>query len=107
MRENSYTEELEMRRVQSYEEDGRSRVESRVRHPSCSNEYEGCVKGIGNDEMIDCRPADLFRPDMRESRPRFDGVSKSDGGSFGCIWFPQVALDFIRRHRGVGSRNNG
>ncbi len=62
-------------------------------------------KVIGNEEPIDCRPADLIPPGMEQARAEIGDLAESEEDVISYALFPQVARPFLeRRRQGVGAR---
>ncbi len=51
---------------------------------------------IGDEKVIECRPADLLANEMDELRAKVKDFAKSEEDVLSCALFPQVAPDFIR-----------
>ncbi len=52
---------------------------------------------LGDEKVIDCRPADLLANEMDELRDKVKDIAKSEEDVLSCALFPQVAPDFIRK----------
>ena len=52
-------------------------------------------KAIGDDEIIDCRPADLIEPELDKYREETKDFAKSDEDVLSYALFPQVAKKFF------------
>lgn len=52
-------------------------------------------KAIGDDKVIDCRPADLLKPEMDKYREEAKGLAKSEEDVLSYALFPQVAAKFL------------
>jgi pyruvate/oxaloacetate carboxyltransferase len=62
-------------------------------------------KAIGDEEPIDCRPADLIPPGMEEARAEIGDLAESEEDVISYALFPQVARPFLeRRRQGGGAR---
>ncbi len=62
-------------------------------------------KAIGEEEPIDCRPADLIPPGMEQARAEAGDLAESEEDLISYALFPQVARPFLeRRKRGGGAR---
>jgi oxaloacetate decarboxylase alpha subunit len=62
-------------------------------------------KAIGDEEPIDCRPADLIPPGLEQARAEIGDLAESEEDVIGYALFPQVARPFLeRRQKGVGAR---
>jgi len=58
---------------------------------------------IGDEEPIDCRPADLIPPGMEKAREEIGDLARSEEDVISYALFPQVARPFLeRRARGGG-----
>lgn len=63
-------------------------------------------KIIGDEEPIDCRPADLIPPGMEQARAEIGDLAESEEDVISYALFPQVARPFLeRRKKGVDSRD--
>ncbi len=61
-------------------------------------------KAIGDEEPIDCRPADLIPPGMEQARQEIGDLAQSEEDVLSYALFPQVARPFLeRRKRGGGA----
>ncbi len=57
---------------------------------------------IGDEEPIDCRPADLLPPGLEKAREEIGNLARSEEDVVSYALFPQVAKPFLeRRARGV------
>jgi len=62
-------------------------------------------KAIGDEEPIDCRPADLIPPGMEEARAEIGDLAETEEDVISYALFPQVARPFLeRRRQGGGAR---
>jgi oxaloacetate decarboxylase alpha subunit len=62
-------------------------------------------KVIGDEEPIDCRPADLIPPGMEQARAEIGDLAESEEDVISYALFPQVARPFLeRRRQGIGAR---
>jgi oxaloacetate decarboxylase alpha subunit len=62
-------------------------------------------KVIGDEEPIDCRPADLIAPGMKEAQAGIGDLAESEEDVISYALFPQVARPFLeRRQKGGGAR---
>ena len=52
--------------------------------------------GISPDERIDCRPADLLKPELDKYREEYKDIAKSDEDVLSLALFPQVAPKFLQ-----------
>jgi oxaloacetate decarboxylase alpha subunit len=59
-------------------------------------------KAIGDEEPIDCRPADLIPPGMEEARAEIGDLAESEEDVISYALFPQVARPFLERRRNGG-----
>jgi len=60
---------------------------------------------IGEEEPIDCRPADLIPPGMEQARAEIGDLALSEEDVISYALFPQVARPFLeRRQAGSGGR---
>ncbi len=57
---------------------------------------------IGDEEPIDCRPADLIPPGMERAREEIGDLARNEEDVISYALFPQVARDFLERCGGVG-----
>jgi pyruvate/oxaloacetate carboxyltransferase len=62
-------------------------------------------KAIGDEEPIDCRPADLIPPGLEEARAEIGDLAESEEDVISYALFPQVARPFLeRRGQGGGAK---
>jgi oxaloacetate decarboxylase alpha subunit len=62
-------------------------------------------KAIGDEEPIDCRPADLIPPGMEQARAEIGDMARSEEDVISYALFPQVARPFLeRRQNGGGAK---
>jgi len=62
-------------------------------------------KAIGDEEPIDCRPADLLQPGMDQARAEIGDLARSEEDVLSYALFPQVARPFLeRREKGGGAK---
>jgi oxaloacetate decarboxylase alpha subunit len=62
-------------------------------------------KAIGDEEPIDCRPADLILPGMEQARAEIGDLAQSEEDVISYALFPQVARPFLeRRENGGGAK---
>jgi oxaloacetate decarboxylase alpha subunit len=62
-------------------------------------------KAIGDEEPIDCRPADLIPPALEEARDEIGDLAESEEDLLSYVLFPQVARPFLeRRKQGGGAK---
>jgi len=59
-------------------------------------------KAIGDEEPIDCRPADLIPPGMEEAQAEIGSLAESEEDVISYALFPQVARPFLERRRQGG-----
>jgi oxaloacetate decarboxylase (Na+ extruding) subunit alpha len=59
-------------------------------------------KAIGDEEPIDCRPADLIPPGMEQARAEIGDLARSEEDVISYALFPQVARPFLERRRNGG-----
>jgi oxaloacetate decarboxylase alpha subunit len=60
---------------------------------------------IGDEEPIDCRPADLIPPGMEQARVEIGDLAQNEEDVISYALFPQVARPFLeRRARGGGGK---
>jgi oxaloacetate decarboxylase alpha subunit len=60
---------------------------------------------IGEEETIDCRPADLIPPAMEQARTEIGDLARTEEDVISYALFPQVARPFLeRRQNGGGGR---
>jgi oxaloacetate decarboxylase alpha subunit len=59
-------------------------------------------KAIGDEEPIDCRPADLIPPGMEQARAEIGDLAQSEEDVISYALFPQVARPFLERRRNGG-----
>ncbi|MCF2136752.1 MAG: pyruvate/oxaloacetate carboxyltransferase [Candidatus Thorarchaeota archaeon] len=52
---------------------------------------------IGDEEPIDCRPADLLEPELPEAREALKDIPHHPRDEVSYALFPQYALDFLKR----------
>jgi oxaloacetate decarboxylase alpha subunit len=63
-------------------------------------------KAIGDEEPIDCRPADLLEPGMEKAQEEIGDLAQSEEDVISYALFPQVARPFLER-RARGTNGNG
>jgi oxaloacetate decarboxylase alpha subunit len=62
-------------------------------------------KAIGDEEPIDCRPADLIPPGLEEARAEIGDLAQSEEDVISYALFPQVARPYLeRRVNGGGAK---
>jgi oxaloacetate decarboxylase alpha subunit len=59
-------------------------------------------KAIGDEEPIDCRPADLIGPGLEAARKEIGDLAQSEEDVLSYALFPQVARPFLERRRDGG-----
>jgi oxaloacetate decarboxylase alpha subunit len=59
-------------------------------------------KAIGDEQPIDCRPADLIPPGMDQARAEIGDLAESEEDVISYALFPQVARPFLERRRNGG-----
>lgn len=86
------------------------------RYKMCTNEFKGVVRGqygqtpipidpefrkkiIGDEEAIDCRPADLLEPELDKLRSEISEFIEQDEDVLSYAQFPQVAKKFFEERR--------
>ena len=52
---------------------------------------------IGDDAVLDCRPADLLEPELEKIRQEFGDTARTEEDLLSCALFRQVAPEFIRK----------
>jgi oxaloacetate decarboxylase alpha subunit len=74
-------------------------------HPPAPIDPEIKQRVIGDEEPIDCRPADLIPPGMEQARAEVGDLARSEEDVISYALFPQVARPFLERRRnGSGGR---
>jgi len=53
-------------------------------------------KAIGDDEVIECRPADLLKPELEKYREEAKDLARCEEDVLSYALFPQVATDFLK-----------
>ncbi len=53
-------------------------------------------KAIGSDEVIECRPADLIKPELEKYKEESKALAKSEEDVLSYALFPQVAAKFLQ-----------
>ena len=53
-------------------------------------------KIIGNEQVIDQRPADLLEPRLERSKKEIEGLARNEEDVISYCLFPQVALKFFQ-----------
>jgi oxaloacetate decarboxylase alpha subunit len=59
-------------------------------------------KAIGDEDPIDCRPADLIPPGLEQARTEIGDLAQSEEDVLSYALFPQVARPFLERRRDGG-----
>lgn len=59
---------------------------------------------IGDEEPIQCRPADLLPPGLPKARKELGNLARSEEDVLSYALFPQVALEFLRKRREESAR---
>ena len=59
-------------------------------------------KAIGDEEAIDCRPADLIPPGLEQARAEIGDLARSEEDVISYALFPQVARPFLERLKNGG-----
>ncbi len=54
-------------------------------------------QAIGNEEVIECRPADLLKPEMENLRSEIGGLAQSDEDVLTYAMFPEVGREFLEQ----------
>ena len=54
-------------------------------------------KIIGDDETIDCRPADLLEPEFEKLKEKYRDIARSDEDVLSLALFENVAVDFLKK----------
>lgn len=96
------------------------------RYKMCNDQFKGLVAGkygttpvpidpefrkkiIGDEEAIDCRPADLLEPELENLRAEISEWIEQEEDVLSYAQFPKVALDFFKKRRdkeyGIDSKN--
>jgi oxaloacetate decarboxylase alpha subunit len=70
--------------------------------PPASIDPEIKRKAIGDEDPIDCRPADLIPPALDEARAEIGDLAESEEDLLSYVLFPQVARPFLERRRQGG-----
>ena len=82
----------------------------------CTNEFKGIVRGqygqtpvkidpefrkkiIGDEEPIECRPADLLEPELDTLRKEMAQWSEQEEDVLSYAMFPKVSLDFFKKRQ--------
>jgi pyruvate carboxylase subunit B len=56
-------------------------------------------QAIGNEDVIDCRPADLLKPEMERLRDEITSLAESDEDVLIYAMFPEIGKDFLQQRR--------
>ncbi|MBK1641438.1 oxaloacetate decarboxylase subunit alpha [Chromatium okenii] len=59
-------------------------------------------QAIGNEELIDCRPADLLKPELERLRHEIGELAHSDEDILTYAMFPEIGRSFLE-HRAAGT----
>jgi oxaloacetate decarboxylase (Na+ extruding) subunit alpha len=59
-------------------------------------------KVIGDEKVIDCRPADLLEPELAKARAEVGDLAQSEEDVLSYALFPQVALEFFKKRAAGG-----
>jgi oxaloacetate decarboxylase alpha subunit len=70
--------------------------------PPAAIDPEIKAKAIGDEEPIDCRPADLIAPGMEEARTEIGDLAESEEDVLSYALFPQVARPYLERRKNGG-----
>lgn len=54
---------------------------------------------IGNEDVIDCRPADLLKPEMEKLRDEIDSLAESDEDVLIYAMFPEIGKEFLQQRK--------
>ena len=82
-------------------EEVRQYVRGYYGHPPAPIDPEIQRLAIGDEEPIDCRPADLIPPGMEQARKEIGDLARDEEDVISYALFPQVARPFLeRRARG-------
>lgn len=74
-------------------------------HPPAPIDPEIKKKVLGDEESIDCRPADLIPPGLEQAQAEIGDLAQSEEDVLSYALFPQVAQPFLeRRARGGGAK---
>lgn len=52
---------------------------------------------IGDEKPINCRPADLLKPEMEKIKAQYQEICNTEEDFLSCALFPQIAPEFIKR----------
>ena len=63
-------------------------------------------KAIGNEQIIECRPADLIEPELDKYREEAKDLAKCDEDVLSYALFPQVATKFLKERNNPTSKND-
>jgi oxaloacetate decarboxylase alpha subunit len=70
--------------------------------PPASIDPEIKERAIGDEDPIDCRPADLIPPGLAQARTEIGDLAQSEEDVLSYALFPQVARPFLERRRDGG-----
>ncbi len=86
-------------------EEGRQYIRGYYGHPPAPIDPEIQRLAIGDEEPIDCRPADLIPSGMEQAREEIGDLARDEEDVISYALFPQVARPFLeRRARGGGGK---
>ena len=54
---------------------------------------------IGNEDVIDCRPADLLKPEMEKLRSEISSLAESDEDVLIYAMFPEIGKEFLQQRK--------
>ena len=63
-------------------------------------------KAIGNEQIIECRPADLLEPELDKYREEAKDLAKCDEDVLSYALFPQVATKFLKERNNPTPKND-
>ena len=63
-------------------------------------------KAIGNEQIIECRPADLIEPELDKYREEAKDLAKCDEDVLSYALFPQVATKFLKERNNPTPKND-
>ena len=56
-------------------------------------------QAIGNEDVIECRPADLLKPEMDRLREEISSLAESDEDVLIYAMFPEIGKDFLQQRK--------
>ncbi|WP_373508188.1 sodium-extruding oxaloacetate decarboxylase subunit alpha [Thiocapsa sp.] len=59
-------------------------------------------QAIGNEELVECRPADLLKPELKRLVEEIEGLSTSEEDTLTYAMFPEIGRAFLE-HRAAGT----